>query len=270
MSAGGWKLGIVWRVLIGAGALGNLVLAVGLAVQNSWAVQLWPWETGRLSHIFLGAMLAAIGAGAAWIALSGEGGSLPAGFLNLAVALGGIATYLLLSGPEHRTLGVATGALALVNLGLLLVTLPRATLGARRVPRLVRASNGVFAAVLAVVGLALVLGAEGIMPWPLDPDTSVVFGWIFFGDAFYFAYATARPRWDSARAQLWSFLGYDAVLLVPLVGHLGDVGSDLLPNLVVYVAVLVYSAGLGLYYLVLDPRTRGWGRQDPTPSMART
>lgn len=270
MSAGGWKLGTVWRVLIGAGALGNLGLAVALAAQQTWAVQLWPWETGRLSHLFLGAMLAAVGAGAAWIALSGEGGSLPAGFLNLAVALGGIATYLLVSGPEHRTLGVATGALALVNLGLLLVTLRRATLGPRRVPTLVRASNGVFAVVLAVVGLALVLGAEGIMPWPLDPDTSVVFGWIFFGDAFYFAYATARPRWDGTRAQLWSFLGYDAVLLVPLVGHLGDVGSDLLPNLVVYVAVLVYSAGLGLYYLVLDPSTRGWGGQDPTPSMART
>jgi hypothetical protein len=250
----------VWRALIAAGAVANLVLAVGFASQRTWAVQLWPWETGRLSLLFLGAMLAAIGAGAAWIAISGEAGSLPAGLLNLTVALGGIGGYLLWRVPEERTLGVVVLVLALVNLALLLVTLRRTAPGGQRVPALVRVSNGVFTVVLAVVGLALILGAEQIMPWPLDPDTAVVFGWIFFGDAFFFAYATARPYWDNARTQLWSFLGYDAVLLVPLARHLGEVDQDLLLNLVVYLAVLVFSAGLGLYYLVLNPRTRGWGR----------
>ena len=250
----------VWRALIGVGAVANLVLALGFAFQNTWAVQLWPWETGRLSHIFLGAMLAAIGAGAAWIAVSGEAGALPAGFLNLTVALAGIGGYLVWRVPEERTLGVAVLLLALVNLVLLVVTLRRTAPGGPRVPAVVRVSNGVFTVVLAVVGLALILGAEQVMPWPLDPDTAVVFGWIFFGDAFYFAYATARPHWDNARTQLWSFLGYDAVLLVPLAGHLTDVGDDLLLNLVVYLAVLVFSAALGLYYLVLNSRTRGWGR----------
>jgi hypothetical protein len=248
------------RALVATGAAANLVLAVGFAFQRTWAVQLWPWETGRLSHIFLGAMLAAIGAGAAWIAISGEAGSLPAGFLNLTVALGGIGAYLVWWTPEERTLGIAVLVLAAVNLVMLVVTLPRIPPVGPRVPTLVRVSNGVFTVVLAVVGLALILGAEQIMPWPLDPDTAVVFGWIFFGDAFYFAYATARPHWDNARTQLWSFLGYDAVLLVPLVRHLGDVDRELLLNLVVYLAVLVFSAGLGLYYLVLNPGTRGWGR----------
>ncbi len=259
MGARAQVLAPVWRALIAVAAVANLVVAVGFAFQHAWAVQLWPWETGRLSHIFLGAMLAAIGAGAAWIAISGEAGALPAGFLNLTVALGGIGGYLLLSVPEERTLGVAVLVLALANLVLLVITLRRTSPGGPRVPALVRVSNGVFTAVLAVVGLALILGAEQVMPWPLDPDTAVVFGWIFFGDAFYFALATARPHWDNARTQLWSFLGYDAVLLVPLAGHLGDVGEDLLVNLVVYLAVLVFSAGLGLYYLVLNPRTRGWG-----------
>ena len=258
MGARAQVLAPVWRALIAVAAVANLVVAVGFAFQHAWAVQLWPWETGRLSHIFLGAMLAAIGAGAAWIAISGEAGALPAGFLNLTVALGGIGGYLLLSVPEERTLGVAVLVLALANLVLLVITLRRTSPGGPRVPALVRVSNGVFTAVLAVVGLALILGAEQVMPWPLDPDTAVVFGWIFFGDAFYFALATARPHWDNARTQLWSFLGYDAVLLVPLARHLGDVDQDLLPNLIVYLAVLVFSAGLGLYYLVLNPRTRGW------------
>jgi hypothetical protein len=97
------------------------------------------------------------------------------------------------------------------------------------------------------------------MPWPLDPDTSVVFGWIFFGDAFYFADAVWRPHWHSARAQLWSFLGYDAVLIGPLLAHLGRVEPELRLNLIVYLLVLVYSTALGVYYLLINERTRGWG-----------
>ena len=253
------RLGVVWRGVLALGAAANLVLAVGFATQRSWAVQLWPWETGRLSHLFIGAMLAAISGGAAWIAASGESASLPAGFLNLAVALGGIGAYLLLAVPGHGALGAGVLGVAVVNALLALATWGRGRVGGQPVPRIVRASNLVFALVLLAVGLALILGVEGVMPWPVDPPTSVVFGWIFCGDAFYFALAVARPHWEAARAQLWSFLAYDAVLLLPLAGHLLDVEAALLPNLLVYLAVLVYSAVLGLWFLVLNPRTRGWG-----------
>jgi hypothetical protein len=249
------------RGLLALAALANLGLAAGFATQAAWAVQLWPWETGRLSHLFLSAMLAAIGVAAAWIAASGEAGSLPAGFLNLTVTLGGIAGYLLVAAPEHRILGVAVGVVALCNLGLLLLSRRLPAPEVDPLPALVRVSYVVFAVVLLAVGSALILRADGIMPWPLDPHTSVVFGWIFFGDAFYFAYAVARPHWGSARAQLWSFLAYDAVLLVPLAAHLRNVDPDLLPNLVVYLAVLVYSAVLAVYYLIVNPRTRGWRTQ---------
>ena len=211
--------------------------------------------------LFLASMLAAIGVAAAWIAASGELPSLPAGFLNLTITLAGIAGYLLASVPEERALGVWVGALALVNLGLLVgcKVLPPPT--GEPLPTLVRVSYVVFAALLAVVGVALILGVGGVMPWPVDPDTGVVFGWIFFGDAAYFAYAVLRPHWSSARAQLWSFLGYDVVLLPPLAAHLPQVDAARRLNLLVYLAVLAYSGLLAIRYLIWDPRTRGWGRR---------
>lgn len=219
---------------------------------------LWPWETGRLSSIFLGSMLAAIGSGAVWIALSQDTASLPAGFLNLAVALGGMAVYLSGWVPGHLPLAAVVGVLAGVNAVLAVLTHSRAPSGGRALPALVRGSFAVFAAVLLSVGVALIVGVEDVMPWPVDPPTSVLFGWIFLGDAFYFAYSVVRPTWEGARAQLWSFLGYNTVLLGPLIAFVPDVTEARLPNLLAYLAVLVYSTALGIYFLLLNPRTRKW------------
>jgi hypothetical protein len=246
-----------FRVLVAIAAALNLVLAAAFALQQSWALDLWPWEIGRLSYLFLASMLAAVGVAAMWIAVSGDTGSLAAGFLNLAVTLGGISAFLVTTGT--RRLGYAIGGLALVNVALLLWSRRLPQPESPRLPALVRGSYVVFTLVLLAVGLALIMRRPGVMPWPLDPDTSVVFGWIFFGDAFYFAYAVWRPRWHSARAQLWSFLGYDAVLIGPLLAHLSRVEPELRLNLIVYLLVLVYSAALGAYYLLLNERTRGWG-----------
>ena len=252
------------RALIGLAAVANLTVAAGFVAGWSWAAGLWPWQTGRLSLLFLASMLAAIGFGAAWVAASGELQSLPGGFANLAVALAGIGGYLLTSVPEQRSLGTAVLVLALFNAGLLvLATRLLPPPAGTPVPALVRGSCLIFTVVLAGVGVALIAGVEGVMPWPLEPPTRGVFGWIFLGDALYFAYAVARPRWSSARAQLWSFLGYNAVLLPPLLAHLPDVAPALRDNLVVYLAILVYSSLLAVRYLIIDPRTRGWGRPAP-------
>jgi hypothetical protein len=244
------------RVALAVAGVANLVFAAGYALHQPWATGLWPWETGPLSYAFLGSMLAAVGAAACWIAWSGETGSLPAGFLNLTVTLGGIGGYLLLSG-QQGALAAAVGALALVNLGLFAWT--------HRLPRdktlpisgLLRGSYLAFAVVLVVVGVALML-RRPVLPWPVDADTSVAFGWIFFGDAWYFAYALAHPWWASARAQLWSFLGYDLVLFVPLAAHLDNVDPTLRDNLLLYLAILLYSAVLAVAYLLVNRRTRGW------------
>jgi hypothetical protein len=85
-------------------------------------------------------------------------------------------------------------------------------------------------------------------------------------------YALIRPQWNNARAQLWSFLAYDLVLLGPFVIRLLKIAGlpvdqlmgyevklpppELWRNLLVYTLVLLYSAGLGIYYLLINPQTR--------------
>jgi hypothetical protein len=65
-----------------------------------------------------------------------------------------------------------------------------------------------------------------------------------------------RPSWPFSRAQLWSFLAYDLVLIGPLVAHIRAVPPELLSNLLIYIAILVYSGGLAIYYLFLNRATR--------------
>ena len=95
-----------------------------------------------------------------------------------------------------------------------------------------------------------------VFPWDLNPDSSVVFGCIFLGDAFYFLYALLRPRWGNAFGQLLSFLAYDLVLIVPFVLLIDTVKPDRIFGLIVYITVLLYSGGLAVYYLLIDPQTR--------------
>jgi hypothetical protein len=46
------------------------------------------------------------------------------------------------------------------------------------------------------------------------------------------------------------------VLIVPFVLLFDTVKPDRMLNLVVYTAVLIYSGGLAIYYLLINPRTR--------------
>ncbi|MFA9431045.1 hypothetical protein [Egicoccus sp. AB-alg2] len=262
-------LTVAVRAVIGLAALGNAVLAAGLVANAGWVLRWWPWETGRLSHLFLASMLAALAAGAGWIAASGEAGSLPAGFLNLTITTAGIAGWLATRVEGYGATAAVLGILAAVNLLLYLVTSRRwPAPGAARTPALVHGSFAAFGTVLLVVGVALLVDVT-VMPWPVEGETRVVFGWIFLGDAAFFLEGVRHRVWPASRAQLWAFLGYDVVLLPPLLLHLREVEGPVLLRLVVYLAVLLFSAVLAIRYLLLDPATRGWGDAGVARASAR-
>jgi hypothetical protein len=265
LSPGGgkWWHRLVRLGLCGAGVL-SLALATGFFLRLPWAVRTWPWAGGYddpLSYVFVAAILAAIGAAVLWIGVSGEYGSIPAGALNLTVMLGGISIFL--AGATHAPgpgslmpYAIGAGIVAFGNLLLFLWTRRLPVYRPQPLPKLMRLSYAAFAVVLLGVGVALLVGVPQVLPWPVGPETAVVYGWVFFGDAWYFLFAVVRPYWQCARAQLWSFLAYDLVLIGPLLGRISDVQPDLLPSLLVYLAVLVYSGGLAIYYLFLNRSTR--------------
>jgi hypothetical protein len=248
-----------FRTLVFIGGLANLALALGFIFRIPLALSIWPWQDGRYSYLFVGSILAAVSVAALWIGWTGELGALPAGSLNVFVIAFTTSVYffsltgqgrsdMLIFGIVSALMALASGATFFWSRRLLL-TDPRST------PVLVKISFGIFVTALLLAGGALILHTP-IFPWDLNPDSSVIFGCIFLGDAFYFLYALLRPRWGNALGQLLSFLAYDLVLIVPFVLLFNTVKPDRIFGLIVYIAVLVYSGTLAVYYLFINRQTR--------------
>ncbi|MFM8425305.1 MAG: hypothetical protein ACKOBL_09015 [Chloroflexota bacterium] len=247
------------RGLTIVGGLVILIFAFGYIFQLPFAVTTWPWEDGRYSFLFVGSILAAISAAALWVGWTGEFGALPAGALNILVIAITTSIYffkLVSQGRSDLTLyGLLSALSAVVSLIAIFWSLRIPLKDSRPMPKLVRTSFWIFIASLLLAGGALILQVP-IFPWALNPDTSVIFGCIFLGDAFYFLYGMFRPQWHNALGQLLSFLAYDLVLIIPFIGLLNTVKPERYVNLVVYLAVLLYSAGLAIYYLFINTQTR--------------
>src|SRR5271157_4431903 len=209
------------RYLTVLGGLVILAIALGFIFQIHIATSLWPWPDSRLSYLFIGSILAAVSVAALWIGWTGELGALPAGSLNIFVIAATTTVYffqLVLHGnrPNLILLGITALIMALVSGAAFLWSRQLSLSDSRPTPFLVKISFGIFVAALLLAGGALIL-RKPIFPWTLNPDSSVIFGCIFLGDAFYFLYGLLRPRWHNALGQLLSFLAYDLVLIVPFL-----------------------------------------------------
>jgi hypothetical protein len=237
-----------------------LAIAIGFILQIPLATSIWPWPDGRLSYLFIGSILAAVSAAALWIGWTGEFGALPAGSLNiLVIAITTSIYFFHLALEKGRPNMIPFGMMGLFSL----IASGAAFLWSRRIPlndsrstpALVRVSFGIFIASLILAGSALIFRMP-IFPWALNPDSSVIFGCIFVGDAFYFLYSLLYPRWHNALGQLLSFLAYDLVLIVPFLLLFKTVKPEYMVNLIIYVAVLIYSGAIAIYFLFINSQTR--------------
>ena len=237
-----------------------VALAAGFVFQIPFVTNLWPWPDGRYSYLFIGSILAAAGAAMLWTGWTRETGALPAGSLNLfVIGLTTMIYFFQLVIQQGRSnlipFGIASLLTAIAS-GVSFLWSHRLPFDdPRPTPRLVRISFGIFVASLVLAGGALLWKAP-IFPWALNPDSSVIFGCIFIGDAFYFLYGLLRPRWQNAFGQLLSFLAYDLVLIGPFLALFNTVESERFVSLIVYTAVLLYSSILAVYFLFIHPQTR--------------
>lgn len=243
------------RGLLAAAGLLLCGLGLGFATGRGWAIQLWPWPDGPLTYLFAGSILAAIGAPMIWIGWSGELAALRAGALDLALTYAGIAISLAwLELPvEEQTVRLVIQVAAVsawINLGIYGLSARLPFLDRRGMPNLARYSFAFFSLLLVAVGIALLLRAPHIFPWPLKPETSVLIAWVFFGAAVYFLHGVFHPCWGNARGQLIGFIAYDLILLGPFIHRLSQVPPAHAPSLWVYVAVLIYSLVLAVFLLL--------------------
>lgn len=238
----------------------SFILTVGLCLQMPLVTGMLPRTGSFPLHTFIASITASIAASLLWIGFSGELGAAAGGAIDLAVFYAGLTIFQLLSpqvGSQHPPVGVLLCCTAaLVSLGIFLWVRRSPIEDRRPMPSPVRVSFGVFVVVLLLVGSALLLRMPNVFAWPLDPLSSAVLGCFFLGSACYFLYGLLFPRWHNASGQLWSFLAYDSVLIVPFLLHFTMVSPARLPSLTVNTIILVYSAGLALYYLLINKQTR--------------
>jgi hypothetical protein len=213
---------------------------------------------------FLGAVAGGISASTLWIAISGELRAIAGGTLTL------MAFYAILSvsvGILSQQDGSAS--LSAVAVGSAVASLLFATLfvrarqypirDSRPLPVPVRVSFVLYSALLAIVGLAILFRVANVFPLSLSPLGEAVIGSFFVGAACYFAYGLRHPIWGNAAGQMWAFLAYDAMLIIPFVLQFGHFEPGHLASLIVNTAVLICSGGLSAYYLLLQPARRVLG-----------
>ncbi len=254
--------------------VGTIAVAAGLIAGARWATRLWPVAyQGRLAPLFVASVLAAVGAASLYIALSADWrAARPAGLALLvsSLAVGGGFLFLpQLSGLPFAAAMIWDSAVAAALGGVLVVNSGRyPPLDDRRMPLLPRASFVVFGSTLLVAGTALIAGMPHVFPWRLDAVTSLLYGAIFVGLGCNYLYGAILGTIADARVSLIGFLVYDLVLLPAFAGHFDSVMPAHRTSLVVYMAVLVYSALLAVYCLALDPRCRLGSARVGTPADA--
>lgn len=249
-------------IRLGLFLAGTLALSLAMAylVDISAVAWLWPWPVYGLSTVFVASILAAIGAPLIWLAFSGERAAIKGGAANLFVSNAGMAFYALVVVPEASgsvlLFGYTTAVIALIQLGLVFWSSIFAFEDKRPTPRLVLVSFALFFAALLVTGAMLILEIDGTFPWVLGRDNSVLYGLIFLGNAVYFAYGIFRPVWGNAKGQLLAFLAYDFVLIGPYVDKISSIDPRYFVSLVIFIAVLIYSGVLAIWFLFVNNNTR--------------
>ena len=243
-------------------ALIQIVIAIGFFAQMPWTKTFWPFDyTDDLSFIFMSSIAGAAAASTLWCLYTGEERGFAGIALDYIFLFGPLAVFSLqkYSRIPNRELIVLIGAgvLGIVS-GIAIFFWSRRIpfQQTQPTPRPIRIAFGVFIVALLLLGGALVLKTQGIMPWSLTNDASILYGWFFIGAAVYFVYGLIHPVWGNAGGQLSGFLVYDLVLIVPFLLHFSNVRPSLILNLVIYIVVLVSSGVLALYYLFVHPSTR--------------
>jgi hypothetical protein len=128
-------------------------------------------------------------------------------------------------------------------------------------PVMIKVSFAIFVIALLMAGGQMIFKSN-VMPWPVDSRSCVVFGWIFLGAAAGFLYALIFPFWPFAKEQLYGFLVYDIVLIIPYIQHFPNVRPGYQNSLTVYTGVLIFSGALAVYYLLVH-RTPGTNNKNP-------
>jgi hypothetical protein len=256
-------------VLLAVGIL-QLILAAGFFLQQSWATSLWPVPDTRLSYAFIAAILAGGAAPLIWIGLSEQWAGLAGYGLSFGSMYGGMALAALLFYLRTQQAALLWFALvigiAAALCAALFFQMRDIAQNSQPTPQIVRLAFIAEVLVLAGAGVLLLLKVPNTLPWNISPESSVLYGWVFLGPAFYYLYAILKPQWIHALGPLLGFLVYDLVLFSPLFARFGNLQPEHVLGQVAASFIILLSAVIGVYYLFVNPATRFGGESAFTRS----
>ena len=249
--------------LLALGVL-SLMAAAGLSLQIPPFTAIWPLGNTAAVDLYLCAYTAAIGVSLMWIGVSGEVRAAVAGAISLVVTNAALAISLFVLSRSAKDPRLPAAALLCIGAAILSAGAARwfrrfPSSDVRPLPQAVRLSFAGFVLLLGFVSGGLLLRMPNVFPFPLGPTSAALIGCSFLGSAVYFLYSLTFPIWSNAYAQLWGFLAYDLVLIVPFVLRLGGSDGAHRPALLVNIGVLVYSGALAVFYLLIAKATRVLG-----------
>jgi hypothetical protein len=233
----------------------EILFCIAYLLRLPAAMALWPFpEMSALSTLLLASFFATAAANTLWPLLIREDSAIVETGLVYATALTPLAIIGFMKGFVAFAVVMVLGAL--IGVGLLLWSRGIPFRDTRPLPALVRWSFVVFLTLIVITGGMLLLRRPGVLPWNLTPDLSTVFGWLFMSAAVFYGYALLRPGWANASGHLAAFLSYDVVMLLPLLTRLPGIAPEFRLSMYIYVASLLYSTGLAIYYLFINKETR--------------
>jgi hypothetical protein len=244
------------RAGLAVASVALLILTFGFLTRADWALRLWPLAEGPLGYRFIGSILLAQATALGWTAVTlelnyGRGGTVGYAAMNLGFALFAAARYR--QSPDPLMLGwlVACGVLCVGGLILFFLGRDYPKRNAGPVPGLVRWSFLVLSAALTVATVMLLARAPIVFPWPLKPETSILFGLFYFASITYFFDGWWRPAMGNCLGQLAAFFMYDIVLIPPYLKHWPKAHGGFRISLAIYLAVLIWTTLLAVWI---------WGR----------
>jgi hypothetical protein len=240
-------------------SLTQLFAALACLLRLPLVRQLWPLDyTGDMSFIFIASISAAAAASTLWCVFANEPAALFGVGLDYVTIFTPVAISMFrLAGNDQGIFGFAVFCVfaALVGVALLLYSWRLPFRDTRPMPRWVRLSFGGFVLAL-IIGGTWVLLDPTVLPWRVNSDIGVLYGWFFIGAAAYFGYGLLRPYWHNAAGQLAGFLAYDLILIVPFIMMLPTIADRWRVNLPIYMSILIVSGLLAVYYLFIARPTR--------------
>lgn len=249
------------RVILFVAGAAFTILGLGYSLRMDWAVRAHLWSDGPLTISWYGSMLLSFGPQLVWLGLTREWGILP-GFAagSIVMFLGAASAVLGVAARERSThLWIHGALLALLGLGSIWMwrwSRGRSLRDTRPTPVLLRWFGAICVVPLLIASAGLLARHPHVFPWPLNPDSSTVMGWMFLGTGVSFVFAPVQGRWAYMRTLLMGFLVYDAVLIPYYLGHCARVQPEHELSLGIFMVVLGSSALLALFYLFLHPATR--------------